>query len=149
MNVKLFPKKALGPLLLMLILFSLLPFRNSLNIKGQPLSPEPRQSLANQNSAFLTPVKPVSNADLKGPNEYMTILCESPRSHKVYVSMTTGEYEIMDLSDKVHGTFDYRPVLDLIRKYEDLGWEIVENQFGYRSEQQRPFLYFLLTYKHH
>jgi uncharacterized protein (UPF0335 family) len=74
--------------------------------------------------------------------EYMTIVSNMP-AREIYVSHSEKDFQTIELEKKVHG-FDFKAVLQVIKKYESEGWEVESNTLSQSSSPFTSVNYFYL-----
>ena len=84
--------------------------------------------------------------------EYLTILTDFDNSgflssSKIYISVNGEEYKEMKISkSEIDGKYDYNPLLNLIKKYNKLGWEIMNSNlsFSFDNKREKDYIFILM-----
>ena len=84
--------------------------------------------------------------------EYLTIITDFDNSgflssSKIYISVNGTEYKEKKISkSEVQGKYDYNPLLNLIKEYNKLGWEIMNSNlsFSFDNKREKDYIFILM-----
>lgn len=66
-------------------------------------------------------------------------------SSKVYISINGEAYKEKKIPNKkVQGKYDYNPLINMIREYNKLGWEIINSNLSFSSENSKEENYLFI-----
>jgi len=84
--------------------------------------------------------------------EYLTIITDFDNSgflssSKIYISINGEKYKEMKISkNEIKGKYDYNPLLNLIKEYNKLGWEIMNSNlsFSFDNRREKDYIFILM-----
>ncbi len=84
--------------------------------------------------------------------EYLTIITDFDNSgflssSKIYISVNGEKYKEMKISkSEIQGKYDYNPLLNLIKEYNKLGWEIMNSNlsFSFDNKREKDYIFILM-----
>jgi len=84
--------------------------------------------------------------------EYLTIITDFDNSgflssSKIYISVNGKKYKEKKISkSEVQGKYDYNPLLNIIKEYNKLGWEIMNSNltFSFDNKREKDYIFILM-----